>query len=421
MNAEVISVGTEIILGDILNTHSRYLSQELAHLGINVYYQTAVGDNDKRFTSILKTALNRSDLIILSGGLGPTTDDITKEVVCEALSIKCYLDENVVNKIKSYFDNDDKEMYDNNLKQAMVPENSIILENNYGTAPGFIINKDNKVIVLLPGPPRELQPMFEEKVKPYLRYNSKDVIISKNVRVFGIGESTLEPMISKIVSQINPTVALYAKDGEVLIRVTAKSINEDEANRLIDKTIIKLYEKLGNLIYGVDKDSLQQVLVEELLKQNKTIATAESCTGGMLASILTQIPGVSSVFHMGVVTYENSVKSDMLGVKEETLKKFGAVSRQVANEMAIGLYKKSKADFCVSITGIAGPSSISKDKPVGNVYIAVCHNQKVWCKKYNFSRNKNEREYIRRLACLNAMNMVRLTIIDEQVFKNNYI
>lgn len=421
MNAEIISVGTEIILGDILNTHSRYLSQELAHLGINVYYQTAVGDNDKRFTSILKTALNRSDLIILTGGLGPTTDDITKEVACELLGVKCYLDENTLNKMRVYFENKGKTMSSNNVKQAMVPENSIVLENNYGTAPGFIINKNGKTIVLLPGPPRELRPMFEEKVKPYLKYNSKDVIVSKNLRVIGIGESALEPKISEIVKQLNPTVALYAKDGEVLIRVTAKSQTEEEANILIDETIDNLYSILGNHIYGINKDSLQQVLVEELLKNKNTIATAESCTGGMLSSRLTEISGVSEVFHMGVITYENSVKRDLLGVSEKDLLDFGAVSEQVATGMAVGLYERSKADFCVSITGIAGPSGGTEEKPVGTVYIAVCHNKKVWCKRYNFARNKNEREYIRNLACLNAMNMVRLTLIDDKIFEENYI
>lgn len=421
MNAEIISVGTEIILGDILNTHSQYLSQELAHLGINVYYQTAVGDNDKRFTSILKTAISRSDLIILTGGLGPTTDDITKEVACELLGVKCYLDENILNKIRTYFEKSGRIMSNNNTKQAMVPENSIVLENNCGTAPGFIINKDGKTVVLLPGPPRELRPMFEEKVKPYLKYNSKDVIVSKNVRVFGIGESDLEPKISKIVKQVNPTVALYAKEGEVLIRVTSKASDEKEANLLIDKTIDELYSILGNYIYGINKESLQQVLVEELIKQNKTIATAESCTGGMLASKLTQISGVSSVFNMGVVTYENWVKRDLIDVTEESLSKYGAVSQEVATEMATGLSKKSSADFSVSITGIAGPNGGSEEKPVGTVYIAVCHKQKVWCKRYNFARNKNEREYIRNLACLNAMNMIRLTLIDEKIFEDNYI
>lgn len=421
MNAEIISVGTEIILGDILNTHSQYLSQELASLGINVFYQTAVGDNDIRFKNILNTALNRSDLIILTGGLGPTTDDITKEVTCELLGIDCYLDENALNKMKAYYENSGRVMNENNIKQAMAPKNSIVLQNENGTAPGIIIEKDGKIVVLLPGPPRELRPMFEDKVKPYLSRKTNETIVSKNVRVFGIGESDLEPMINDLVKQTNPTVALYAKDGEVLIRVTSKAIDKEIATTLINQTIEKLYEKLQNNIYAIDKDSMQQVLVEKLIENNKTIATAESCTGGMLSSKLTQISGVSQVFHMGIVCYENSVKTNLLGVDKEVLNNYGAVSNEVATQMASMLYKKSKADFCVGITGIAGPNGGSVEKPVGTVCIAVHYNDKVWCKKYSFARNKNEREYIRNLACLNAMNMVRLTLTDKEIFEKNYI
>lgn len=421
MNAEIISVGTEIILGDILNTHSQYLSQELASLGINVFYQTAVGDNDIRFKNILNTALNRSDLIILTGGLGPTTDDITKEVTCELLGIDCYLDENALNKMKAYYENSGRVMNENNIKQAMAPKNSIVLQNENGTAPGIIIEKDGKIVVLLPGPPRELRPMFEDKVKPYLSKKTNETIVSKNVRVFGIGESDLEPMINDLVKQTNPTVALYAKDGEVLIRVTSKAIDKEIATTLINQTIEKLYEKLQNNIYAIDKDSMQQVLVEKLIENNKTIATAESCTGGMLSSKLTQISGVSQVFHMGIVCYENSVKTNLLGVDKEVLNNYGAVSNEVATQMASMLYKKSKADFCVGITGIAGPNGGSVEKPVGTVCIAVHYNDKVWCKKYSFARNKNEREYIRNLACLNAMNMVRLTLTDKEIFEKNYI
>lgn len=421
MNAEIISVGTEIILGDILNTHSQYLSQELASLGINVFYQTAVGDNDIRFKNILNTALNRSDLIILTGGLGPTTDDITKEVTCELLGIDCYLDENALNKMKAYYENSGRVMNENNIKQAMAPKNSIVLQNENGTAPGIIIEKDGKIVVLLPGPPRELRPMFEDKVKPYLSRKTNETIVSKNVRVFGIGESDLEPMINDLVKQTNPTVALYAKDGEVLIRVTSKAIDKEISTTLINQTIEKLYEKLQNNIYAIDKDSMQQVLVEKLIENNKTIATAESCTGGMLSSKLTQISGVSQVFHMGIVCYENSVKTNLLGVDKEVLNNYGAVSNEVATQMASMLYKKSKADFCVGITGIAGPNGGSVEKPVGTVCIAVHYNDKVWCKKYSFARNKNEREYIRNLACLNAMNMVRLTLTDKEIFEKNYI
>ncbi len=420
MNAEIICVGTEIILGDILNTHSQFLSQELAALGINVYYQTAVGDNDKRFSEILKNALDRSDLIFLTGGLGPTTDDITKEVACKLLEIPCHYHQPTAEKIKCYFARSGREITQNNLKQAMIPENAYILENNWGTAPGLILQKQQKTLVLLPGPPRELRPMFEHGVKPYFQSQLAQPIVSKNVRVFGIGESLLETKIEDLVRCVNPTVALYAKDGEVLIRVTAKAENNQKAEKIIDQMIDKLSERLGTYIYGIDVDSLQQVVVRTLTEQNKTIATAESCTGGLLASKITQVPGSSNVFGMGLITYANQAKQQQLGVLETTLDTVGAVSEQTAIEMAQGLYQKSQADFCVSITGIAGPTGGSEEKPVGTVYIAVAHQQKIWCKQFHFARNQNERDYIRDLSCLNALNMVRLTLQCQDTFEKNY-
>lgn len=420
MNAEIISVGTEIILGDILNTHSQFLSQELAALGLNVYYQTAVGDNDKRFTQILKTALERSDVVFLTGGLGPTTDDITKEVACELLGVECHYDEAIAEKIKSYFTRSGRQITENNFKQAMVPEGAVVLDNSWGTAPGFIVNRGEKTVVLLPGPPRELRPMFEHRVKPYFQKNATEPILSKNLRVFGIGESALETEIEDLVSSLNPTVALYAKEGEVLIRVTAKDKTKELAAEKIDRMIEKLYERLGNHIYGIDVDSLQQVVVEKLLQKGQTIATAESCTGGTLAGRITEISGSSSVFHMGIVSYANHIKEQELKVSAETLNTVGAVSEETAVQMVKGLYEKSHADFCVSITGIAGPTGAVEGKPVGTVYIAVLHKEKVWCHRYQFARNKEEREYIRSLSCLNALNMVRLTLDDETVWNQNY-
>ncbi len=420
MNAEIICVGTEIILGDILNTHSQFLSQELAALGLNVYYQTAVGDNDRRFTQILKTALERSDVVFLTGGLGPTTDDITKEVACELLGVPCVYDESVGEKIKEYFLRSGRQMTDNNLKQAMVPQGSVILENSWGTAPGFIIEKDGKTVVLLPGPPRELRPMFLERAKPYFQAKMEQPILSKSLRVFGIGESALEAQMEDLVRSSNPTVALYAKDGEVLIRVTAKASSEKVAEEAIDGMIEELYRRLGSHIYGINKDSLEQVLVELLREKKLTIATAESCTGGTLAGKITEISGSSEVFHMGIVTYANHIKHQELGVKEETLRRWGAVSEQTAVEMAKGLSQKSGADFNVSITGIAGPTGAVEGKPVGTVYIAVEHHGKVWCKRYQFARNRNERAYIRTLSCLNAMNMVRLTIQQPEETEKEY-
>ncbi len=412
MNAELIAVGTEIILGDIQNTHAQFLSQELAAVGINVYYHTAVGDNDGRFSTILNTALSRSDMIFLTGGLGPTTDDITKKVVCDLLDLPCAPDPAVVERLTAFFKRLNHPMTENNLKQALVPEGAMVLQNDWGTAPGLIIEKHNKVVVLLPGPPRELHPMFATYVRPYLQKLTAQPIFSKNVRVFGIGESALEPMLMDLVERQNPTVALYAKDGEVLVRVTAKADTLALAEELVDQVIAEMRGILGSAIYGIDKDSLHQVVVETLLSHGKTIATAESCTGGMLTEKITEIAGCSAIFKTGMITYANEVKTNQLGVLPETLEAVGAVSAEVATEMATGLARVSGADFSVAITGIAGPDGGSEEKPVGTVFVAVCHNDKVWCKQFAFGRYKTERQYIRNLSCLQALNMVRLSLID---------
>ncbi|MBC8611577.1 competence damage-inducible protein A [uncultured Ruminococcus sp.] len=420
MNAEIISVGTEIVLGDILNTHSQFLSRELAGMGINVYYHTAVGDNDRRFTGMLENALNRSDIVFLTGGLGPTTDDITKETACQLMGLECHYDEAIGERIRSYFARSGRRMSENNKKQAMVPQGAVVLQNDWGTAPGFILEKEGKTVVLLPGPPRELQPMFLQRVKPYLEQKTNGIIFSKNVRVFGIGESLLEEEIVDLVTSGNPTVALYAKTGEVLIRVTAKAPNQQQAEELVDGMIGQLRERLGNTVYGIDVAGLNEALVAELKRQKKTVATAESCTGGMIAEQITDVPGSSEVFEMGTVTYANRIKRDLLGVSEQTLQTVGAVSRECALEMARGLAQKSGADFNVAVTGIAGPSGGTPEKPVGTVYIAVEHGGKVWCHHYYFARNQKERDYNRTQACLNAMNMVRLTLTDPKIYEEYY-
>ena len=410
MNAEIISVGTEIVLGDILNTHSQFLSQELAGMGINVFYHTAVGDNDSRFTGILQTALERSDVVFLTGGLGPTTDDITKETACRLLGVPCHYDETILEGLREFFARSGRMMSENNKKQALVPDGAVVLENDWGTAPGFIIEKDRKIVVLLPGPPRELRPMFTQRVKPWLEKKTNGIIFSKNVRVFGIGESTLEEKIVDLVVSGNPTVALYAKTGEVLIRVTAKAADRDTAEELVDGMIAQLRERLGSAIYGIDAAGLHEALVQGLRQRGQTIATAESCTGGMIASRITEIPGASEVFELGLVTYANRMKESMLGVSHETLETKGAVSHDCAVQMARGLAARSGADYNVAVTGIAGPGGGTEEKPVGTVYIAVEHHGKVWCHRYQMARHRGERDYIRAQTCLNAMNMVRLTM-----------
>lgn len=410
MNAEIICVGTEIVLGDILNTHSQFLSRELAGMGINVFYHTSVGDNDKRFTGILETALERSDIVFLTGGLGPTTDDITKETACELMGVSCHYDETIGEELRAFFARSGRIMSENNKKQAMVPDHAVVLQNDWGTAPGFVIEKDGRTLVLLPGPPRELQPMFMERVKPYLEERTKGIIFSKNVRVFGIGESSLEEKIIDLVVSGNPTVALYAKTGEVLIRVTAKAPTQKAAEELVDGMVAQLSERLGNLIYGINVNGLHEALVHTLQQRKETVATAESCTGGMIASLITEVPGSSEVFEMGAVTYANRIKEQLLNVSHETLTTVGAVSHDCAVQMAKGLAQTSGADYNIAVTGIAGPGGGTEEKPVGTVYIAVEHHGKVWCEHYYFARHCNERDYIRTQTCLNAMNMVRLII-----------
>lgn len=420
MNAEIICVGTELLLGDIVNTHAPFLSQHLASLGINVYYQTVVGDNNARFTAVLKQALERSDLIVLTGGLGPTTDDLTKETAAALLGLELSLDETVAARLKDYFVRTGKPMTPNNLKQAMVPKGAHLLQNDWGTAPGLILEKGEKTLILLPGPPRELRPMFLTRVKPWLEQKTASTIRSCEVRIYGIGESELESRMEDLVQSTDPTVALYCKDGEVLVRVTAKAADEASALQKIDAMVDTLRDRFGTMVYGINQNSLQEVLVQLLLKRHQTIATAESCTGGMLASWITEISGSSAIFEMGAVTYANRIKEQLLGVSKETLDQYGAVSEQTAREMAEGLSKISGADFAVSITGIAGPTGGTEEKPVGTVYIGVAHRGKVWVTHNLFARSHAERQYIRKLSCLKALDMVRQTLLNPSIFEENY-
>jgi SrtB family sortase len=419
MNAEIIAVGTEILLGDINNSHAQFLSKQLALLGINVHYQTAVGDNVERLKEVLKLALTRSDIIITTGGLGPTTDDLTKETVCEVIGIDCEIDQDILNDIKAFFEKTGREMSDNNIKQAAVPSGSTVFKNDKGTAPGMAIESDRQAIIMLPGPPRELLPMFETSVVPYLSKFSDGSLVSKNLMVFGIGEGQVEEMLGDIVKGTNPTVALYAKDGEVLIRVTAKGKDKLDANNLVLPVVFEIKQILGDSVYGVNVDSLQQTVVDKLLAEGKMIATAESCTGGLLSQKITDISGSSKVFEFGISSYANRVKQEMLGIPESLIEKHGAVSEKVAALMAQGAMKKGKADIGVGITGIAGPTGGSDEKPVGTVFIAVTIDDKVWVQKFLLGHgSENERDYIRELSTLHALNMVRLLLDESETATN---
>lgn len=408
---EIISVGTELLLGDILNTDAQFLAQELAKLGFGVMHQSVVGDNHDRLLASLGHAAQRSDIIILSGGLGPTPDDITKEVACEFFSKELVLHEESLERMTRYFTNKGLEMPESNKKQAMLPVDCVVFKNNNGTAPGLGMEKDGKHILLLPGPPRELKPMFFESAVPYLKRFSDKVIISHNVRTFGIGESAMSQLVEDLLESSNPTVAPYAKDGEALLRVTAMADNEAQAEELCAPVIEEITKRLGDYIYGIDYTCIEEAVVALLKEKGKKLATAESCTGGLIGKRITNISGASSVFDCGIISYSNEIKNKILGVNEDDLKKYGAVSEQVAKQMAQGVLKLSGADIAVSVTGIAGPTSDGTDKPVGLSYIALADKNSVQVKELMTGRN--DRDYNRFVNASNALNMVRMYLRGE--------
>ncbi len=405
---EIISVGTELLLGDILNTDAQFLSQELAKLGLSVLHQSTVGDNHDRLFELLEQAAKRSDIIILSGGLGPTPDDITKEVACEFFEKELVLHEESLKRMSAYFTAKGLVMPESNKKQAMLPDDCVVFENNNGTAPGLGMEKNGTHILLLPGPPRELKPMFFESAVPYLKRFSDKVIISHNIRTFGIGESAMSETVADLLDSSNPTVAPYAKDGEALLRVTAMADNEAEAEKICVPMIEKIKERLSDYIYGIDCSCIEEAVVPMLIKKNLKLATAESCTGGLIGKRITNVSGASKVFDCGIISYSNEIKHRVLGVSKETLEKYGAVSEEVAKQMAIGALRISDADIAVSVTGIAGPTSDGTSKPVGLSYIALADKDNVWVKELNTSRK--DRDYNRFVNSSNALNMVRMYI-----------
>lgn len=408
---ELISVGTEILLGDILNTDAQFLSIELAKLGISVIHQSTVGDNRERLLAQLKEAADRSDIIILSGGLGPTPDDLTKEVCCEFFGKKMFLHEPTVEKIKTYFSTKGMKMAQNNLKQAMLPKDCVIFPNDNGTAPGMAIEKNGVHILVLPGPPRELKPMFRNCAVPYLMQFSDRIIVSHNIRTFGIGESLMAERVNDLFDAENPTVAPYAKDGEALLRVTAMARTKEEAENLCEPVINEIKSRLDGFVYGVDYTCIEEAVIEKLKEKHMKVATAESCTGGLIAKRITDVPGASEVFDCGIISYANEIKHRVLGVSEDDLNKYGAVSEPVARQMAQGALKVSGADIAVSVTGIAGPDSDSTNKPVGLVYIGLADRDNVWVRELRTSRK--DRSYNRYVSASNALNMIRLYIDNK--------
>ena len=417
MTVELICVGTELLLGNIVNTNSADISEKSAMLVLYMYNKSVVGDNPGRLEEMVKTAMKRSDIIILSGGLGPTQDDLTKETVAKVMGKKLVEDQKARQEIQLFLERRGRTITENNWKQALVPEGCQVLYNVNGTAPGLIVKDDNTCVILLPGPPNELVPMFEEQVYPYLHKLQPEIICSKMIKLCGIGESSAETKILDLVeAQTNPTVAPYAKTGEVHLRITAKAESETAAYKLMEPVEEVLRQRFGTLIYTDDPQVTLEMAIYELLKANNlTVTTAESCTGGLVAGRLINVPGISEYLKEGYITYSNEAKQKLLGVPAEILQKYGAVSPQTAEAMAKGGAKAAEVDVCIAVTGIAGPDGGSLEKPVGLVYMSCYCLGKVYTEKNQYTGSRSK---IREYAVASALTLLRQAILDGMCFEN---
>ena len=406
--AELLSVGTELLLGNILNSDARDLSRELAAMGINVYYHTVVGDNPQRLRAAVELARSRADIIITTGCLGPTCDDLTKQVLAEAFGRPLVFHPECADAIRDYFAKSGREMTENNLQQAWLPEGCHILDNPWGTAPGCAFHSGNNDVVMLPGPPRECIPMFREKAAPWLARLSQGVIRSRTLRIFGLGESQVEDRLRNRMNQLqNPTLAPYAKEGEVELRITARADNEEQAAALIAPVEQEVRELLGDLVYGADVTSLEQVVLAALKEKGLTLGAAESCTGGLIAKRFTDLSGASAVFQGGVVSYTNQVKAGVLGVPQALLDERGAVCAEVARAMAEGTRRVLGCDLALSATGVAGPDSDDRGNPVGLVYVGLCAPEGCWVRQLNLAGPKDRRDRVRTMAASHGFDMIR--------------
>ncbi len=419
MTVELISVGTELLLGNIVNTNANYLAQKCAELGFSLYYQITVGDNEGRLCEVLKTALNRSDILLLTGGLGPTQDDMTKEAVAKVFGRELLLDEASREHIANYFSsrrtgNVPAVITDNNWKQALKIDGCIVLENQNGTAPGYIVEENGKAVILMPGPPNEMIPMFEASVLPYLRKKQDMIFVSKMIKICGIGESKAETDILDLIeAQTNPTIAPYAKNSEVHFRVTAAAKSPEEAKQLLTPVVDELYHRFGNYIYTTEEEeTLEEVTVKLLKERGLTLAIAESCTGGLLTGRIVNVSGVSEVLKEGFITYSNEAKSKNLGVSLTTLQNYGAVSAQTAEEMVRGAARAAGSLTAIATTGIAGPDGGTHEKPVGLIYIACLVKDKVTVKEL---RLRGDRMKIREQSVIYALDLLRRALLENNL------
>jgi len=404
---EILSVGTELLLGSIANTDAQMLSQGLSELGLNVYWHTVVGDNPNRAREAVALAKSRADIIITTGGLGPTCDDLTKNVLAEAFGKELVFHEPSAERIRSYFERTKRPMPESNMQQAMLPEGCTVLDNDWGTAPGCAFEADGVHVIMLPGPPSECRPMFHYRAKPYLLSLSEGIIASHTLKLFGIGESAMEEQLRAQMNEMtNPTLAPYAKEGECELRVTAKAENDAQAQELLGPTVEQIKALFGSKVYGVDVTSLEQVVQTLLEEKGMTIGVAESITGGLLAKRLTDLPGVSRVFKGGIVSYTDEVKQAVLGVPQDMLEEHGAVSAPVAQAMAEGARRVLGVDVALSATGVAGPDRDDRGNEVGTAFVAIATAEGSYVRALNLG-NRPMRERLRTQTAHHAFDLAR--------------
>ncbi len=414
MNAEILCIGTELLHGDIVNTNAQYISKRLAEIGIDVHYQSVVGDNPNRIKNAFSLGFSRADLVICTGGLGPTRDDITKEILADYFNLEMVYDEESYKHVKEMYSRFRKDFPENNMRQTYFPKGAIVLNNENGSANACILREkldsgDYKICALLPGPPKEMEPLMEQQVIPYLKQFSHDVVYGEKIVVMNIGESAAEEMIMDLIdNQTNPTIAPYAGAGKVIFRVTAKSESKEKCIELIKPVKEELIKRFGKEnAYSIDSGKVEDKAAQLLLEKNLTISTAESCTGGMVASRLISYPGISKSFKEGFIAYSNEAKINTLLVKKETIERYGAVSEETAKEMAVGAAKASGSDIGISTTGIAGPDGGTEEKPVGLVYVCVYYNGNFNTLKIKATGN---RDTVRERATNSVLDLIRSTL-----------
>lgn len=412
MIAEILSVGTELLMGQIANTDAQFISRRLGELGVTIYRHSTVGDNPARVREALQEALSRSDMVITTGGLGPTEDDLTKEMVAEYFGLEMELHQPSLDALKAFMERFGKKMTPNNLKQAYFPRGCTVMPNACGTAPGCIVEQGGKTVAVLPGPPMELMDMFDRQLAPYLQARSGQVIRSRFLKIFGLGESNVETLLSDLFHSGNPTLALYCGPGEVTARITARAAAPEKAEAMMQPVYEEILRRVGEAYYGEGVNRTPADAVLELLKnRGETVTFAESCTGGLLCGAFVDCAGASDCLKESFVTYANEAKEQMLGVKSETLARCGAVSSECAREMALGAARAAGADWAVSVTGIAGPGGGTAEKPVGTVWIGVAHGGAAQAREYHF---RGQRQWIRKLSVVNALNQLRLAMEHEK-------